>query len=98
MIGSAAFLFPDGRIVPLSTCPPWTTNCKAFMVDRVGVEGALWRVAGSVEGRGVRRMSGTASERQAAPCYPLMQNRFRRGLVDVCRRGLIRWFGWQADC
>src|SRR3954469_25953514 len=33
MIGSAAFLFPDGWIVPDRRFPPWTTNCSAFMYD-----------------------------------------------------------------
>jgi hypothetical protein len=33
-IGRAAFLFPEGRIVPESFCPPWTTNCNAFMDER----------------------------------------------------------------
>jgi hypothetical protein len=31
MIGSAAFLFPDGVIVPESLFPPSTTNCSAGM-------------------------------------------------------------------
>ena len=31
MIGSAAFLFPDGRMLPFSRCDPSTTNCGAAM-------------------------------------------------------------------
>ena len=40
-IGSAAFLLPEGRMVPESVCPPSTTNCSAVMSSRrcVGSEG-----------------------------------------------------------
>ena len=50
-IGSAAFLFPDGRIVPDSFRPPSTTYCSALMCVR-----RLVRVR-----RMVRRMMGLAS-------------------------------------
>ena len=33
MMGSAAFLFPDGRMVPERVCHPSTTNCSALMRD-----------------------------------------------------------------
>ena len=34
MIGSAAFLFPDGRIVPASFVPPSTRYCSAPMAAK----------------------------------------------------------------
>src|SRR5437867_328259 len=44
MIGSAAFLLPEGRIVPERVCPPSTTNCRA-VINR------LWRPRSACEDR-----------------------------------------------
>ena len=64
MMGSAAFLFPDGRMVPESSCPPWTTNCSAFIVRSVR-ETWIGR-AKNERGRESRSMAGEHSMRVEA--------------------------------
>src|SRR5690349_7716758 len=54
-MGSAAFLFPDGRMVPERVCPPSTTNCSALMRD------------GAVDGEGLDEDRAARSASCLAP-------------------------------